>query len=100
VARRAPVGRGGRARVRLACPSATAGRCAGIVTLLARGRWTGRARFVLRPGRVKVARVPLPRAVRRALGRRMRGRAHLAARDRQGLTRTSTAPLRIVRRRR
>jgi len=103
IARRARVGRGGRARVRLACPSATAGRCAGVVTLLARGgigAHPPRARFRIRRGRIASAHVRLPRPVRRALDRRMRGRVYLAARDRRGLTRTATAPVRIVRRRR
>jgi len=69
-----------------------------VVTLLARGEVAGRARFRIRRGRIASAHVRLPRPVRRALDRRMRGRVYLAARDRQGLTRTTTAPVRIVRR--
>jgi hypothetical protein len=95
----ARVDRRGRAWVRLGCPSRTAGRCGGVATL-ARGRAAviGGKRFVLKPGWRRTLRIPL---VRRALRgkRRLKAHLHAATRDRQGLTRTTVAPLRLERRR-
>ena len=96
---RVPVDRRRRARVRLACPSATIGACGGLVTL-ARGRTVilGARRIALRPGVIRRVRIPLSQRERRALHRRTPGHVYLAARDAQGLTRTLTAPVRILRR--
>jgi hypothetical protein len=96
---RAVVDRRRRAWVRLACPSATAGRCRGAVTLTARGRRAGGRPFSLRPGR----RARLPMALTPAAGRALRarrrlpGRVYVATRDGQDLSRTRTSPVRIVR---
>jgi hypothetical protein len=105
VSRRAAVDRRRRAWVRLACANRVVGRCTGTVTLTARIARTGERRvarrgFVLRRGRVTRVSIPLSRAGRRAIGgkrRRVRGRIYVAARDGQGLTRTSAAPARLVR---
>jgi hypothetical protein len=80
--------------VRLGCPSATVGACRGAVTLTARGRAAGRRRFALRPGRARRVRVALSRSAVRGV---RRARLYAASRDAQGLTRTSTSPLRLVR---
>ncbi|MGH2947546.1 MAG: hypothetical protein ACRDPC_15055, partial [Solirubrobacteraceae bacterium] len=91
---RAGVDRKRRAWVRLGCASATVRRCSGVVTL-ARGRTiVGSKRFGLRPGRAGRVGVPLARAVRR----RLRVRLYTATRDGRGITRTRTAPVRLVRR--
>jgi hypothetical protein len=86
-----------RARVRVGCPSATYGNCSGVVTL-ARGRSVilGIRRVDLRPGQIRRLRIQLSRRERRSLGRRSPGHVYVAVRDRQGLTRTVTAPVRIV----
>ena len=101
---RAGVDRRRRAWVRLACASATVDRCRGVVTLTARlggaaAQRVGSRRFALRPGRMGRVPVRLTLAARRALRetRRLRGRLYAATRDGQGLTRTSTSPLRIER---
>jgi hypothetical protein len=98
LARRAGVGRNGRAGVRLGCASATAGRCSGVLTLT-RGRFdiVGSRRFAIRPGRVRRVRVQLARPARRLVRRRRSFKGHLytATRDGQGRTRTKTAPVRI-----
>jgi hypothetical protein len=96
---RAAVDRRRRAWLRLGCPSATAGGCSGAVTLRARGRTAGARPFALRPGRRALLAVALAPGMRRALrsARRVPGRLFLATRDGQGLTRATTAPLRIVR---
>jgi hypothetical protein len=98
ISRRVRVARG-RARVRIACPSAAVRRCAGIVTL-ARRRFVilGSRQVSLRPGEMQRVRIPLSRRERRTLRRPSRGHVYTAVRDAQGLTRTATAPVRIVRR--
>jgi hypothetical protein len=98
ISRRVRVARG-RARVRIACPTASVRRCAGIVTL-ARRRFVilGSRRVSLRPGESQRVRIPLSRRERRRLRRPSRGHVYTAVRDAQGLTRTATAPVRIVRR--
>ena len=50
----------------------------------------------LRPGQIRRLRIQLSRRERRRLGRRTAGHVYVAVRDRQGLTRTVTAPVRIV----
>jgi hypothetical protein len=52
----------------------------------------------LRPGQIRRLRIQLSRRERRALGRHATGHVYVAVRDRQGLTRTATARVRIVRR--
>jgi hypothetical protein len=98
LARRVRVARG-RARVRIGCPTATVRRCAGVVTL-ARRRLVilGSRQVSLRPGETQRVRIPLSRRERRRLRRRSRGHVYMAVRDAQGLTRTATAVVRIVRR--
>ena len=98
ISRRVRVRRG-RARVRIGCPSASVRRCAGIVTL-ARRRFVilGSRQVSLLPGESQRVRIPLSRRERRRLRRRSRGHVYSAVRDAQGLTRTATAPVRIVRR--
>ena len=99
ISRRVRVDRHRRARVRLACPTATVGACGGVVTL-ARGRTVvlGARRVALRPGEIRRLRIQLSRRERRALKRRVGGHVYVAARDAQGLTRTVTAQVRILRR--
>jgi hypothetical protein len=96
---RVRVDRRRRARVRLACPSATVGTCGGVVTL-ARRRTVilGARRIALRPGEIRRLRIQLSQRERRALKRRTAGHVYVAARDAQGLTRTVTARVRILRR--
>jgi hypothetical protein len=53
---------------------------------------------LLRPGETQRVRIPLSRRERRTLRRPQRGHVYTAVRDAQGLTRTVTAPVRIVRR--
>jgi hypothetical protein len=98
ISRRVRVGRG-RARVRIACPSAAVRRCAGVVTL-ARRRFVilGSRQVSMRPGESQRVRIPLSRRERRALRRPQRGHVYSAVRDAQGLTRSTVAPVRIVRR--
>ena len=98
ISRRVRVARG-RARVRIACPSAAVRRCAGIVTL-ARRRFVilGSRQVSLRPGEMQRVRIPLSQRERRRLRRRSRGHVYPAVRDAKGLTRTVPAPVRIVRR--
>jgi hypothetical protein len=97
ISARVRVDRHRRARVRVACPSATAGSCGGVVTL-ARSRTVilGARRIALRPGEIRRLRIQLSRRERRALRRRTAGHVYVAARDAQGLTRTLTAPVRIL----
>ena len=98
VARRVRVARG-RARVRIGCPSATVRRCAGVVTLARRKLVIlGSRQVLLRPGEGQRVRIPLSRRERRSLRRPQRGHVYTAVRDAQGLTRTATAVVRIVRR--
>jgi hypothetical protein len=96
---RVRVDRRRRARVRLGCPSATAGSCGGVVTL-ARGHTVilGARRVALRPGEIRRLRLALSRRELRALGARTPGLVYVAVRDAQGLTRTVTARVRILRR--
>jgi hypothetical protein len=102
--RRAGVDRRRRAWVRLACATRTIGRCRGVLTVTARTamgpeRPVGRVRFDLRRGRSAPVAVPLRRAAARLLRTRARLRGHVyaASRDDQGLTRTSTVPVRLAR---
>jgi hypothetical protein len=96
---RVRVDRRRRARVRIGCPSATFGGCAGAVTLVRRRAVIlGTRRVALRPGQIRRLRIQLSRRERRALGRRTPGHVYVAVRDRQGLTRTVTAQVRILRR--
>jgi hypothetical protein len=104
VAKRVPVDRRRRAWVRLACASRVVRRCRGAVTVTARLPKTGERRVASRPfsmrrGRVKRLPIALTRAARRAIAakRRMRGHVYVAARDGQGLTRSTTSPARVVR---
>jgi hypothetical protein len=104
ISRRAAVDRRRRAWVRLACASRVAGRCTGVVTVTARLTKAGEQRvarrpFSLRPGRVKRISIALRRSAERAIAarRRIRGHIYVAARDGQGLTRTSASPSRLVR---
>lgn len=94
-----------RAWFRVGCASSVVGRCNGVLTLtarLARGaperRVASRA-FEIRRGRFTRLSIRLTRAGRRAIGsqRRLRGHFYAAVRDGQGLTRTSTSPVRVVR---
>jgi hypothetical protein len=96
---RVRVDRRRRARVRLGCPSATAGSCSGVVTL-ARSHTVilGARRVALRPGQIRRLRIQLSRRERRGLGRRTPGLVYVAVRDAQGVTRTVTARVRILRR--
>jgi hypothetical protein len=96
----------GRTKVRLACASATVGRCAGSLELraqLRRGQAFSRvaqfARFTVSPGRAATVTVKLTLAARRALRRARSFRATLRAvvRDGQGLERKTTIPIRVVR---
>ncbi|HEX5622264.1 MAG TPA: choice-of-anchor Q domain-containing protein [Solirubrobacteraceae bacterium] len=94
---RVRVDRRRRARVRVGCPSATFGSCSGVVTLARRRSVIlGARRVALRPGQIRRLRIQLSRRERRRLGRRTAGHVYVAVRDRQGLTRTVTAPVRIV----
>jgi hypothetical protein len=94
---RVRVDRRRRARVRVGCPSATFGGCSGVVTLARRRSVIlGARRVALRPGQIRRLRIQLSRRERRRLGRRTAGHVYVAVRDRQGLTRTLTAPVRIV----
>jgi hypothetical protein len=96
---RVPVDRRRRARVRIGCPSSTFGLCSGVVTL-ARGHTVvlGVRRFALRPGQIRRLRIALSRRERRGLHARTPGHVYIAARDAQGLTRTLTVRVRILRR--
>jgi hypothetical protein len=88
----------GRAWLRIGCASRTVGRCSGVLTIARRPRAViGSKRFRLRPGRRARIAVPLTRHARRLLRRHghVKARLHSASRDRQGLTRTMIAPLRI-----
>jgi hypothetical protein len=98
LSRRVRVARG-RARVRIGCPDAAVRRCSGIVTLTRRRLVVlGSRRVALRPGESQRVRIPLSRRERRRLRRPSRGHVYTAVRDAQGLTRSVTAPVRIVRR--
>jgi hypothetical protein len=101
LSRRVRVDRHGRARVRLGCATATVGTCGGVVTLTRmRSAVLGSLRVALQPGRVRRVRIPLSRRARRSLvHRRTGGHVYAAARDGQGRTRSTVAPVRIVRRR-
>ena len=100
LSRRVRVDRRGRARVRLGCATATVGNCGGVVTLARRrSAVLGSTRVTLRPGAVRRVRIPLSRRARRSLRQpRSGGHVYSAARDGQGVTRTSVAPVRIARR--
>jgi hypothetical protein len=98
---KAMVERKRRVAIRLACVDGTVGGCTGVVTLAgARKRGShsvrvGRARVALSPGRTRFARIRLSRGARHAVRdrRRIRMRLYVAARDGQGVTRTSAVPL-------
>ena len=100
-------GRGGRIRLRLGCADATIGRCGGVLTLVAvlrsdtQARRIGSAGFSLAPGATRRVRIRLSAAALRRLRRgRLRATLYAAARDGQGLTATSTSPVKLERRRR
>jgi len=103
---KATLDRKGRVPVRLACVHGTVGRCSGVVTLagaLKRGAQpirVGNAKIALSPGDLRRARIRVTRAARRAVRerRRIRMKLYVAARDRQGVTRTSAVPLTVKRR--
>jgi hypothetical protein len=103
---RATPDRAGRVAIRVACASATVGRCSGVVTLagaLKRGTRpvrAGASRVVLARGRVRRVRIRLTPDARRAVRERRRIRMILytAVRDRQGVTRTSAVPVLVKRR--
>ncbi len=104
VSRRAAVDRRRRAWVRLACASRVVRGCSGSVTVTARlpgagERRVARRAFALRRGRVGRISIALSRAGRRAIAakRRLPAHVYVAARDGQGLTRSSTSPARVVR---
>ena len=104
VSRRAAVDRRRRVWVRLACATRVVGSCTGSVTLTARLPKAGVRRIANRPfsirhGRVKRFSIALTKAGRRGIAAKRRLPAHLyvAARDGQGLTRSSSAPARVVR---
>ena len=104
LSRRAAVDRRGRAWVKLACADRVARRCTGVVTVTARLTRAGERRvarrpFSLRRGRVKRLSIALRRSGRRAIAarRRIPGHIYVAARDAQGLTRTSASPGQVVR---
>jgi hypothetical protein len=97
------------------CARATVGRCNGVLTLTARNpgtkrpalRVVGSTRFRLEPGRMRRLDVHLFRPARRHFPKhrarravRLQGHAFVSVRDRQGLTRTRTAPLLMERPRR
>jgi hypothetical protein len=87
-----------RVRLRVACVARTVGRCSGVVTLAARKepvRLAG-ASVSLRPGGSRRIRLRLPA---RPAKQRTRLRVYIAARDGQGVVRTSVAPLVVLRRR-
>ena len=99
ISARVRVDRRRRAGVRLACPSSTVGSCGGVVTLARlRSVILGARRIGLRPGEIRRLRIQLSARERRGLKRRSAGHVYVAARDAQGLTRTLTAPVRILRR--
>jgi hypothetical protein len=103
---KATLDRKGRVAIRLACIHGTVGGCSGVVTLagaLKRGVKpvrVGNAKIALAPGDVRRVRIQVSRAARRAVRerRRIRMKLYVAARDRQGVTRTSTVPLVVKRR--
>ena len=104
VSRRAAVDRRRRAWVRLACATRVVQGCTGSVTITARLPGAGERRvanrpFALRRGTARWLSIALTRAARRAIGakRRLPAHVYLAARDGQGLTRSSAAPVRVVR---
>jgi hypothetical protein len=105
ISRRAAVDRRRRAWVSLACADRVVGRCTGAVTITARLTRRGAPRRIarrpisIRSGRVKRLPIALSRAGERAIRakRRLRARVYTAARDGQGLTRTSSSPARVVR---
>jgi len=98
---KATVGRKGRVALRLACVDATVGRCTGVVTLVGalerRGKpvRVGMAPVGLAPGTTRPVRMRLTRTARAAVRKRHRIRmtVYAAARDGQGMTRTSAVPL-------
>jgi hypothetical protein len=93
----------GRAWVRLGCATRTVGRCRGVITLTSPlgtkvAHRIGRGLIDVRAGHAMRVAVKLRRSATRALRRgRLRARLYAATRDGQGVTRTSTAPVRVVR---
>ena len=96
----------GRARIGVACASATVGRCGGTLELraqlrrgLAFSRIAQFARFNIAPGRSATVTMKLTLAARRALRRAKSFRATLRAvvQDGQGLERRTTIPIRVTR---
>ena len=86
--------------LRLRCPAATVGRCAGTTRLSARRRALGRASFSIAAGGQAEVRLRVSRAGRRLLGRVRRVRATdiTAAHDSAGQSTTTTAAVTIRRR--
>jgi hypothetical protein len=86
--------------LRLSCPAATVGRCAGTTRLSARRRALGRASFSIPAGEQAAVRVRVSRAGRRLLGRVRRVRATdiTAAHDGAGQSTTTTAAVTVRRR--
>lgn len=91
--------------LRLRCPAATVGHCAGRTKLIARRRpastvKVGRARFSIDAGNQAKVRVRVSRPARRLLHgvRRVRGRVRIAAYDAVGQTKTTAAKVTIRRR--
>jgi hypothetical protein len=95
---RAKLDRRRRVALRVACVARTVGRCRGVVTLAERKtpKRLAAASLSLRPGARRRVRLRLPE---RPAKRRTRLAVYIAARDGQGVVRTSVAPLLVVRRR-
>jgi hypothetical protein len=99
----ATVDRKGRIAMRLACVHATVGGCTGVVTVVGALKRKGKpvrvgmAALALARGTTRHVRTKLRRRARRAVRqrRRIRMTVYAAARDGQGLTRTSTVPLTV-----
>jgi hypothetical protein len=94
---RARLDRRRRVALRVACVARTVGRCRGVVTLAPRRTPTrlAGAAVRLRAGAARRVRLRLPARPGR---RRTRLRVYTAARDGQGVVRTSVAPLVVLRR--
>jgi hypothetical protein len=91
-------GRRGRLTLRVGCAARTVGRCRGMVTLASRGlpRVLARAAVRIRPGATRQVRLrPVPAPSRP----RTRLRVYTAARDGQGVVRTSVVPVVVAKRR-
>jgi hypothetical protein len=97
------VGRSGIATIRLRCPAAAQGSCAGRLALKAklrgRSRTIGTARFELAAGGSATVRVRISRAARTLIagGRRLKASASATAHDSRNASVTSTAKLKLRR---